>query len=40
VVPGINDFMTSDLALNEDVFSLGKFIYTFVLEIVGSLISI
>ena len=40
VVPGINDFMTSDLALNEDVFSLGKFIYTFVLEILGSLISI
>ncbi len=40
VVPSINDFITSDLALNEDVFSLGKFIYTFVLEIVGSLISI
>lgn len=40
VVPGINDFITSDLALNEDVFSIGKFIYTFVLELVGSLISI
>jgi hypothetical protein len=38
VVPSINDFITSDLALNEDVFSLGKFIYTFVLNLIGSII--
>lgn len=40
VVPGINDFITSDLALNEDVFSIGKFVYTFVVDLLGSFISI
>jgi hypothetical protein len=40
VVPGINNFITSDLALNEDVFSIGKFVYTFVVDLLGSLITI
>jgi uncharacterized membrane protein required for colicin V production len=40
VVPGINTFITNDLALNEDVFSIGKFIYTFVLDLIGSFINI
>jgi uncharacterized membrane protein required for colicin V production len=38
VVPSINDFITSDLALNEDVFSLGKYIYTLVLNLIGTFI--
>jgi uncharacterized membrane protein required for colicin V production len=40
VVPSINTFITNDLALNEDVFSIGKFIYTFVLDLIGSFINI
>jgi len=40
VVPGINNFITSDLALNEDVFSIGKFVYTFVVDLLGSLMTI
>jgi uncharacterized membrane protein required for colicin V production len=40
VVPSINTFITNDLALNEDVFSIGKFIYTFVLDLIGSFINL
>jgi hypothetical protein len=40
VVPSINTFITNDLALNDDVFSIGKFIYTFVLDLIGSFINI
>lgn len=40
VVPSINTFITNDLALNDDVFSIGKFIYTFVLNLIGSFINI
>lgn len=40
VVPSVNAFITSDLALNENVFSIGKFIYTFILNLIASLIPI
>jgi hypothetical protein len=40
VVPSINTFITNDLALNDDVFSIGNFIYTFVLDLIGSFINL
>ena len=40
VVPSVNAFITSDLALNENVFSIGKFMYTFILSLLASLIPI
>jgi uncharacterized membrane protein required for colicin V production len=40
VVPSINTFITNDLALNEDVFSIGKFIYTFVLDLISSFVNL
>ena len=40
VVPAIDDFITSDLALNEDVFSIGKYIYTLMLGFIESFITI
>jgi uncharacterized membrane protein required for colicin V production len=40
VVPAIDDFITSDLALNEDVFSIGKYIYTLILGFIESFITI
>jgi uncharacterized membrane protein required for colicin V production len=40
VVPSVNTFITSDLALNDNVFSIGKFIYTFIIELIGSFISL
>jgi hypothetical protein len=40
VVPSVNTFITNDLALNEPVFSIGKFMYTFILSLLASLIPI
>jgi len=40
VVPSVNAFITSDLALDENVFSIGKFMYTFILSLLASLIPI
>lgn len=40
VVPNVNAFITSDLALNENVFSIGKFIYTSLLQLIGSFLNI
>jgi hypothetical protein len=36
VVPMVDPFMTNDLALNEPVFSIGNFIYTFILSLIQS----
>jgi uncharacterized membrane protein required for colicin V production len=36
VVPMVDTFMTNDLALNEPVFSIGNFIYTFILSLIQS----
>jgi uncharacterized membrane protein required for colicin V production len=40
VVPSVNTFITNDLALNEPVFSIGNFIYTFVLSLIASFLPI
>ena len=40
VVPSVNAFITNDLALNENVFSIGKFIYTYIIELIGSFITL
>jgi hypothetical protein len=40
VVPNVNAFITSDLALNENVFSIGKFIYTSLLQLIGTFLNI
>ena len=38
VVPQVNTFITQDLALGEDVFSVSKFIYEFALSLISGLI--
>ena len=36
VIPSVDAFITNDLALNEPVFSIGNFIYSFVLSLIQS----
>jgi hypothetical protein len=41
VVPSVDAFITSDLALdNQGVFSIGKFIYTTLLQLIGTFLNI
>jgi hypothetical protein len=40
VVPQVNTFITQDLALNEDVFSVSKLIYEFALSLISGLIPV
>jgi uncharacterized membrane protein required for colicin V production len=37
-IPAINDFLTSDLALGTEAFSIGKFIFEFAIELFGNIL--
>jgi uncharacterized membrane protein required for colicin V production len=38
VIPAINDFLTSDLALGTEAFSVGKFIFEFAIGLFGNIL--
>jgi uncharacterized membrane protein required for colicin V production len=38
VIPAVNDFLTSDLALGTEAFSIGKFIFEFAIGLFGNIL--